>query len=67
MDFADGEDDDAIIKKSVENLVQVCDLVEKFQDEPENEMVQYINKCIEINGEISYPRLLLLKKMAKEK
>ena len=51
LDYGDGEDDDAIIKKSVENLAQVCDLVEKFQDEPDNKMVQYINKCIEVNGE----------------
>ena len=51
LDYADGKEDDAIIKKSVENLAQVCDLVEKFQDEPENEMIHYINKCIEINGE----------------
>ena len=51
LDKADTKEDDIIVKQSVEKASLVCDLIDKFQDDSDNAMIQYINKAIELNGE----------------
>lgn len=51
LDKADGKQDNKISKINIEKMKKLSELKDKYKDNPDSEMMQYINKVIEIKGD----------------